>query len=172
MKNTFIVIGLSAIMFCACGKKKNTANYMYQNTFDNYKDFGFDHATLKSGNARSGEWYCELDTINQYSITYSKKVKDLPVKNAKKVKLSAWLYLPTFNARATVVATVGEQGKEAVMWNGLNTDDLVDTEKQWVQVTGEFALPANMNPEHTLQVYVWNHGKEVVWCDDVAFDFE
>lgn len=159
-------------LMAACGSKNNTANFMYQNSFDNYKDFGFDHATLRSGNAHSGEWYCELDSINQYSIGYSKKIKDLPVKNARKIKMSAWLYLPTFGSKANVVMTVGEQGKEATIWNGLNSEDIVDTEKQWTQVTGEFSLPENMNPEHTFMVYVWNYSNEPIWCDDLAFDFE
>lgn len=167
-----ILILTIAVFTLSCRKINDTTIYMHQNSFDNYKDYGFDNPTLRSGNAHSGEWYCELDTINQYSIAYEKKVSDLPVKNPKKIKLSAWLYLPAFNAKATVVASLGEPGKPDAIWNGLNSEDLVDEEKKWVQVLGSFELPDNLNPNHVLKVYVWNHGKEPVRCDDVAFDLE
>lgn len=174
MRNLLFVFVMLLGVFTmpSCKKGVDTSNYMYQNNFDYYKDYGYDHATLRSGNAHSGEWYCELDTNNPYSITYSKKIADLPVKNIKKIKMSAWLYLPSFNSKASIVVTVGELGKDAATWNGVSTEKNVEEEKQWVQLTGEFEMPQNMNPNHTLQVYVWNHGKETVWCDDMAFDFE
>lgn len=165
-----IILLLFVFTIVACNKSEST--FEYSNSFENYTDWGFNHPTLKSGNAHSGTWYCELDSLNQFSIGFIKKIKDLKVKSPKKITLSGWIYLPNFDSKANFVVTVGESGKEPVIWNGLNTEDLLDKEKEWLNLTGEFNLPPQLNPEHTLMIYFWNHGKYPVWCDDLSFNIE
>jgi hypothetical protein len=171
MKRNLFFLGATVLLFVGC-TKDSTLSYRYQNNFENYAEWGFQNATLRNGNAHSGSWFCELDSNYQYSIGFTKKLSELPVKNIKTVKLSAWIYLPAPASKANVVMSIGLDGQKPAVWNGLNTENEMTDEKSWTHISGEFSLPPNLNPEYKLSVYVWNHGKQPIWCDDLAFDVE
>lgn len=145
---------------------------MYKNSFDNYAEWGFNNNTLYWGNSHSGGWCVEMDGNRKYGPGFSYKIKNLGLKDPQKIKVSVWVFLPNSDSNGEVIVSVGEEGRDAVMWEPLRTKDLVKAENKWVQMAGEFEFPENTNPEYNLNIILMSTSNEKIYIDDVDFDLE
>jgi hypothetical protein len=172
MKKKVLFLTTISALFYGCGKDESK-DYMYQNNFENYVDWGCNNFnTIHRGDAHSGNWCVEIDSVRIYGPTFLCKMKDLAVKNPQSVKLSAWIYLPSGKSKTEVTVSIGESGKSAILWGTLKTDDLIDSEKKWVHVSGEYEIPDNVNPDANFAVTEKCTGTDRVLIDDIAFDLE
>jgi hypothetical protein len=168
MKNTFYLL-LVAIIFSSCGNE-NSDN-VFKNDFDQLANWGYQSPMLKSGGAHSGVYYCGLDSTNDYSLTFQRYIKDIPVKNLKTVNASAWVRTKTIDTKATLIVTIDSIGG-AVKYMGIPFINFVTAPEQWTEIKGTLEVPANVNPENFLKVYVNNVGKESADIDDVKIEVE
>ena len=80
--------------------------------------------------------------------------------------------MPSEKSKAEIILSAGSKGSQAVLWEVLRTQDMVEETKEWVQMSGEFVLPDNLSPEFELSVTPVCTGSDRVLIDDIALDLE
>jgi hypothetical protein len=91
----------------------------------------------------------------------------------KRLKLSAWAYLPSGRVRANVVVvTVDCHGRRPNLWKGMNLDEVVTRYQLWVPVQKHITLPDDLLPTDELKVYLWRAEKdgELLFLDDLKLE--
>jgi hypothetical protein len=91
----------------------------------------------------------------------------------KRLKLSAWAYLPSGRVRANVVVvTVDCHGRRPNLWKGMNLDEVVTRYQLWVPVQKHISLPDDLLPTDELKVYLWRAEKdgELLFLDDLKLE--
>jgi hypothetical protein len=168
MKHLFYLLLLSVIV-TSCGIESN--NNAFKNDFDQLADWCYNSPMLKKGTAHSGIYYCGLDSTNDYSITFQRFVKDLPIQNPKTINASAWVRTKSLETKATLIVTIDSIGG-AVKYMGIPFINFVTAPDQWTEIKGTLEIPANVNADNFLKVYVNNVGKESVDIDDILIEVE
>jgi hypothetical protein len=167
MKRIFYMLIISAVI-SSCGNDKN----VYVNDFDQLADWGYNSSMLKSGGAHSGIYYCGLDSNDNYSLTFSKSIKNLGVPNLSSIKISAWVRVRSIPSKAVLVVTI-DSAKGPVKYMGIGLKDAVFNSNEWIEIKETFSdIPSGLNPDLKLKIYLNNACKENVDIDDVRFELE
>ncbi len=170
MKNLIIISFIAMAMLTSCSDKKKNTGLTFSNDLENVSGWS-DGNTLTVGLGHSGKYFSKITPENQYSFTFHKPLKDISAKRVKKAEYSVWVNLPNSTSEATLVFSVDSASK-SMMWIGTSTKELAVAPNKWVQIKGKATLPANMNRENELKIYVWDNGKDPVLVDDFEISFK
>lgn len=168
--------------FITCNSKKNNIpNSAHFSAFSNtFQVVSFEpeetlgnHNTLKKGISKTGEWACELDNTKEFSILFSKNVKDMKQKNIllNRVLASAWFYPTQTNPDAQIVFTIKNSKDSTLSWQSKGTSSGFFPLNQWTKLNASFKIEQELNDDDELIVYIWNKGKTQVLVDDFSFTF-
>ncbi len=164
----FFCIVLVSLFSCSDENKNN----FKINDFENI-DGWFKTPLIRKGNAHSGSFYCQIDSVSPYSFTYSKKINEITNQPVQKIKTTAWISFTSFQCKANLVVTVDSGDDTPVLfWKGTPAENVVAEKNKWTKVTLVTELPKRINKNARLLIYVWNTGKEPVNVDDLSFQFE
>jgi hypothetical protein len=156
------------IIISSCENDKN----VYVNDFDQLADWGYSSPMLKSGGAHSGIYYCGLDSNDNYSLTFSKSLKNLEVSNLTSIKISAWVRAKSIPSKAVLVVTI-DSATGPVKYMGIGLKDAVFNANEWTEIKETFSdIPSGLNLDNKLKIYLNNAGKEQIDIDDVRFELQ
>jgi hypothetical protein len=165
MKKLLYFCAIAALFSSCGGDNKNE----FRNDFDQMADWGFASPMLKKGNAHSGHYYCGLDSTSDYSITFKRRLGDLPLQNLKTVNASAWIRTKSLDTKASFVLTIDSAGG-SLAYKSVPLKDFITEPNKWTEVKGTLEVPNNANPNYILTIYLYNAGKESVDLDDILFE--
>ena len=182
MKKLLCSIGaLAALTLAGCGGSNESvidSNVLVDANFDTLVGWIPEamSGTLARGKAHSGNYALKVDGTHEYSLGYTAPLGNLSGTRVKKIKVSAWTFLPAAGASATLVVTVGNPATPAekpVMWEGLSLGKLA-TPGKWVEVSKVITLPENILPTYTLGLYLWREGSasQPIYLDDLRVTIE
>ncbi|NUM49671.1 MAG: hypothetical protein HUU48_01025 [Flavobacteriales bacterium] len=168
--------------FITCNSKKNNIpNSTHFSTFSNtFQMVSFEpeenlgnHSTLKKGISKTGEWACELDNTREFSILFSKKVKDIKHKNIliNRVLAHAWFYPTQTKPDAHIVLVIKNKNDSTLSWQSKGTSPNFFPLNQWTKLNAAFKIEQELNDDDELVVYIWNRGKTQILVDDLSFTF-
>lgn len=92
----------------------------------------------------------QIDPLHPYSSTFSSKVGDLRLTD--RLELSTKINLQNNYSGTYAIASILENGKNIYY----QSYPIVKSKEGWENLTFNFDLPKNLNPEGDLKVYIWN----------------
>jgi len=169
MKRILFVL-LLIILACNKEEKKEQA-IIQKNDFESLLGWSeIDAGRLAKGTAHSGIYSALTDSLHQFSPGFIRKIKDISDQRIKKIELNVWVLTKNLDAKASLVLSIESEGKSA-FYKGINVIDSVQATERWYPVRCVFNLPADLNKENEVRVYLWNTGKDVVLADDFELKF-
>lgn len=180
MKKTFLLLGaLVALTAAGCGGS-NTAsdqNVLINNDFDTLAGWlpEAQNATLSRDKAHSGHYALKVDPAHDYSLGYKAQLGQLHETRVKKIKVSAWAFVSTADAKASLVVTVSNPdpaNDKPLLWDAVEVSAGNHAGK-WAEVSKTITIPANASPSCLLGLYLWrNEGSQPVYLDDLRVTLE
>ncbi len=175
MKKSLLLIGgLLATVLTGCGGSDAAAdsNTLVEANFDSLAGWipETQSASLSRAKAHSGQYSLLVDGAHEFSFGYRMPLGQLHDTRVQKIKVSAWAFLPSADAQASLVVTISNPDpaiEKPLLWEGIS---LGATAKPgtWSEVSKEITLPANVLPTSALGFYLWRTGgSQPVYLDDV-----
>ncbi len=164
LMNKLLIIIASITLLSSCSKKKPA---VYENDAD-FHDW-INEKTVKETQAHSGVHASVIDSVNIFSLGFSKTIEDIGSGKWKEVHLSYWMYAKSDKAKINTVFSI-DFNKENINWEGrpVNIKEL----NTWVQVNETYKLPEAAKFNNQFTSYVLNESKEEVIIDDLKYEFK
>ena len=177
MKYFTALLGLGLLAGCAGPPAGYPELDTHPITFNNFEAGGGwsndpgrnDYSLVVRGNAHSGQYALRVDRDHEFSLTYEMPLGRLSHTPIKVVHLEARVFMVNYKATANIGLQIMEpDGLHQVHGDDLKLREVVNTFSKWVKVNKDFALPAGLQPEQRLRVYLWRaDAREEVLLDDV-----
>ncbi|QJX46931.1 hypothetical protein HMJ29_08290 [Hymenobacter taeanensis] len=179
MKKLLFVTALAGLAACSSDgtssyQRLSGPNVLTDTSFEEVYGWGIDPATLTRERAHSGMYSMRVDPAHEYSMTYSVVIGQMSPRKVKKIKLSAWVFLPSENTKAILGVQIvdPDQGYKEVFGDGVKMETVKEYNK-WVQVEKVMELPETLAPTHNLKLFLWRAAAvDPVYVDDVRLTIE
>ncbi|HEX8425817.1 carbohydrate binding domain-containing protein [Hymenobacter sp.] len=166
-----------ALYLTACGDKAadKPANQLTHTDFESIDGWLGDNTSnsLTKEKAHSGQYSIKVDPAIEYSIGYNNLLGKLSASKLRKIKVSAWVYLPKGSSDAVLVTQVVDPANatKPILWDGLRLADQVKTNDKWVNVEKEIALPDNVSYANRFNIYLWRTSSPgTAFIDDLSVE--
>ncbi len=178
MKKHLLLLGaLAALATTSCGSsdKADDPNLLVSNDFDSLAGWlpASDNAAFGRDKAHSGHYSIKVEPGRDYSLAFKMPLVQLHETRIKKVKLSGWVFVPTADAKASLVLAVDNPApaNKQLLW------DAVEVGKtgvgKWTEVSKVFTIPEGATPTSILSIYMWRTGgNQPIYLDDVRLTLE
>lgn len=171
---------LAASLLASCsagpgGAASPTGGALAANDFENLDGWLADSpalATLTRTQAHSGRYSTMVGGGHDFSLGYNNTLSRLaPAGWPARLRVSAWVWLPSEQAAAKLVTEVKGAGAHApglLLWEGLDLPQAVKVTNQWRHVEQTITLPPTATANSRLLVYLWRaDSREPVYLDDL-----
>lgn len=177
LKHASLLAVLAASLLAGCSQtppQTPTAGNLAFNDFDNLDGWLADSPaliTLSQEKAHSGKYSTMVSSDYAYSLGYNNTLGRLSPDWPAKLKISAWVLLPSDQAAAKLVAEVKSADTQAsnLLWQGLELPKAVKTYNAWQYVEQTIVVPNSAKANSRLLVYLWRADSKVpVYLDDLT----
>ncbi len=147
----------------------NEMFYEHLYTFEQLEDLK-NTQTIVTGKASSGNKSAQLDSKNEYSVTYEKKFSDITnYWNIRIINCSIKLF--TNENLKDILAILSIDG-----YNGKNIDwqsqPIIGTKGKWKEINFSFTISDDkIKDNNVLKIYIWNKSKNNFFIDDLKISF-
>lgn len=165
-----------AASLTACGgeKTEHPAGQITSNDFESLDGWVGDTPapSLTKEKAHSGAYSVSVRPGLDYGLSYNNFLGKMSPNRLGKIKVTAWVYLPSAQAAAKLVTEIKDPTRATdnqLLWQGLDLAKAVKKYNEWQQVTQEITLPAKAAATSRFQVYLWRADSgQPVYLDDVT----
>ncbi len=179
LRTSFLRIALAVGLWAglaAC--KSDTSQGLYvgdvviRTDFEDLAGWGADPSSLTDAHAHSGRQAIFIAPDREYSLTYHLPLGRASLHRLKALDVSAWVYLPSDKASATLSVQVfrppGAPAGPPLYGGNLLLTDAVHTYGKWQPFQHVFVLPDNLPVEAELRLFLWRGSStEPVYLDDL-----
>lgn len=175
MRKILLLSSLTVLVATGCGSNPADAtnsNTLVNNDFETLAGWLPEpqSATLSRNKAHSGRYAMMVDAAHEYSMEFKAPLGQLHDTRIQKIKVSAWALVPTADASASLVVTVGNpdpKSEKPLLWESLELKANGQPGK-WVEVSKVITIPSNVSPSSPLGIYLWRSGgNQTVYLDDL-----
>lgn len=174
MRNFLYSLLILALASCGGEKVSSPANQLAGNDFESVDGWVGDNTptSLTKEKAHSGRYSVKVDPAIEFSMGYNNLLGKLSSSKLRKIKIKAWVNIPSGKAESMIVASVTDPASNnSLMWTGTKLIDQVKVYNKWVEFEKEIALPENVTYSHKLSVYLWRTGaNETAFVDDLTIE--
>ncbi len=136
-----------------------------------HEEWGSMYTIRETDVAHTGRRVTVMDSSNIYSVGLVKPVKSISAEKIDSVAFTYWVYFKSPKASAKSVVSIDDASGKNIFWAGNIVNEKAKEFNKWVEVKDGFKLPANINPEHFIKLYLWNTSKEEIMIDDLNVTF-
>ena len=133
-------------------------------------------ATLTREKVHSGKYAIKVDAAHEYSLGFSKPLGQLHDTKPQKIKVSAWVLVPSAEAQAVLVITLGDPTSptaKPLLWESLALPSVGTPYGTWKEVSKTVTVPAAAGPASRLGIYLWRTGgSQPSYLDDLRVSVE
>jgi len=164
----FFILLISGILFSAC--KKPATEMVFSNDFEELGNWYW-VPTLQIGEGHSGFHYSATDSLNPYSITFSRTIFELGPQQMNGAEYSAWVRVREAGGFFNLVCTVEKEGKNTVH---CSQDFRPESGEigQWVHYQLICDFPPGLDRDSRIKLYVFNSSGKQADVDDVTVRFK
>lgn len=129
--------------------------------------------SISNEKAFSGKSAGKLSEKIEYSVTFKKKLSELP-KNTKLINFSMNISDPSMHSKdALIVLSIDDLSGKNLFWDGKPIVPTSENEyKEWKNCETHYNVNlGSYPPTSTLKVYVWNKSKKVFYIDDFKISY-
>lgn len=126
-------------------------------------------ATLVTDKVHTGRYAVRVDAAAPYSPTYRMPLGTLTKHRPRRLTLSAWVWVPTADDNALLVAAITrpDDPDHPIFTKNIYLTDSGPFGK-WKQVSRSLELPADIHADYELVLYLWyGYAQHPVYLDDV-----
>lgn len=171
---TVAVLGMVG---CSSAPDSTDANTLVNSDFETLAGWlpEANNATLTRDKAHSGHYAIKVDGTHEYSLSFSAPLGRLHDTRITKMKVSAWVFATSADAKAMLVTAISNPAAPAdkpLLWESLDLSQTKEAGK-WVEVSKVITVPANASPTNSLGIYLWRTGgSQPVYLDDLHVTVE
>lgn len=162
-----VLIAMITVLSIGCTSKAKENVTVIANDMEQFNVWMNQNTVIK-GNAHSGEYACKLDSTVEYAFGWRKPIASFDKKIPKFVKVNFFGYCDVKPEKVTLVFSLDSADKN-FYWDGKDLSQAM-TAGQWVPISNTFTVPANVNPNANLSIYVWNEKKQSLLLDDFEME--
>jgi hypothetical protein len=140
----------------------------FSNSFEN-NIWGNDN-NITQQVAHAGRKSAFVDSISQFSPTFTIKAGNLPQDTGNYILVTLWTYMHSFNNNAAVVVSCSEKDKDLYFWESSGIKSSIDETDTWHEFHSYWKLPKLKNPDDLIKIYVWST-KGLTYIDDMEIKF-
>jgi hypothetical protein len=167
---------LLAAALAGCGRSDDSAeaagSVLAASDFEAVEGWMGDLATpsLTKEKAHSGTHSIAVRPGVDYGIGYSNALGKMSVSRPEKVKLTAWVFVPSAQVSTNLVVEVRDPGAaQALLWQGIDLKKEVKKFNEWQRLEKVIIIPNTAKPDAIFKMYLWHAGGEQpVYLDDVT----
>lgn len=171
----YLLGSLLACGLLSCGSPESSKSdkELTSNDFESVNGWMNGAATpsLTKERAHSGVYAVKVDPTTEYSLGYNNQLGKLSAVRIAKVKIRAWVNLPTENTPVTLVVELKNPGEpKPALWESLDllTEAKAKGLNQWIEVEKTVDLPASAAYTSQLGVYLWRgSSSQPAYLDDL-----
>jgi hypothetical protein len=168
--NFILFVSIAFILFsCGSGNSISDQNTYVGNTTELLP--WINSEVMKEAKMENHPYVFFVDTTHEFSYGFKSKVKDLKVKNPKKITVSCDGYLYQVPSKVQLVIDIKNEGNNVFWQSQLFEKDLKEASK-WGKVQLTVDLPKEVNPFSEILVYAWSPSREVALFDNLMVKFE
>jgi len=124
--------------------------------------------SLTREKAHSGTYSIKVDSNTEYSIGYTKPLGQMSAARVTKLRLEAWVWVPSPASSALLVSTLAEPGAKPLSWNGFDVAKAVTKYSEWVHVSKVIDVPAAATINTLFNIYLWRAtAPQPIYLDDL-----
>jgi hypothetical protein len=164
---TLFTLLLSVLLLPAC--QKPVSEMVFRNDFEDIGNW-LAVPTLQIGEGHSGFHYSATDSLNPFSITFSRTIFELGPQQMNGAEYSAWVRVRQSGGFVNLVCIVEQDGKNAVYCS----KDFHPTGQEigrWVQYRMPCDFPPGLDRDSRIKLYVYNSCGVPADVDDVTVRF-
>ena len=125
--------------------------------------------SLTTEKVHSGKFAVRVDQQHPYSLSYRTELGKLcPSHRLRRLTLSAWVWVPSYQDDAVIVAAIaspGDPDHPTFRKSVYLTDS--GPFQQWKRVSRDLDLPSDIHADSQLTIYLWkSNANEPVYADD------
>lgn len=172
MKKIAYATVVAALFGCADEAAKTPANRITFNDFEAVEGWNAEASlpSLTKERAHSGTFAVRVGNGVDFSLGYRNALGKIGRERPRKIKVQAWVYVPSAQANCLLVAQIHsqEQNKD-LFWDGIKLTETTKALNKWVLVEKEMTLPATVPADSQLLVYLWrNDSPQPTYIDDLS----
>lgn len=155
-RSLLVVCLLGLLTTCTSDADKQNVDQLIFNDFEKFSGWLPATSSLTMERAHSGQWSIKTDQNNEYSLTYSNSLAAVSAKRFTKVRLSGWVYLTQLNSVTINLKIVRSTEDDAVVFfQQVDLSESVSKPNQWIKVSRDISLPAEITADNVLLFYMW-----------------
>ncbi|MBC6700481.1 carbohydrate binding domain-containing protein [Hymenobacter puniceus] len=174
MKKLVPFLGLACLMLSACSGSDSAAadpaKLITANDFESVDGWMPATPALTREQAHSGKHSTKVDGGVEFSIGYSNMLGKLSPSRLRKIKVHAWVYLPSNKSQARLGVQVTDPAtSKEIFGDGITLTDQVKEYKKWTEVSKEITFPENIAASQVLRVFLWRAAAaDAAYMDDIS----
>ncbi|HWY38837.1 MAG TPA: hypothetical protein VNY73_09780 [Bacteroidia bacterium] len=168
MKKVLCLLFIANLIGCSGNKQKGL---VYYNDLEGIK--GWTDILLEKKPVHSGIYSNRLDSVHVYGENFKLSFKEISEHILKKVKISAWVFIPDSTIKGKLVMEINQPDKKNVFWIGKDLKEYVNKFGEWIEIKQEFTFVKKeiMVPQNHVKIFVWNLSKKEMYVDDIRIEF-
>lgn len=174
------LLGGLGILAVACGSNKTAstaADVLVGNDFESLAGWlgVTPNPSLTDEKAHSGHYSIKVDGTIEYSLGFASTLGALHDTRVKRIKVTAWVFVPDAQAVALLVTHAGDAPNvKPLLWDGFDvTKAVAGSYGKWVEVSKVMELPGAVTAATNIGFYLWHTGgSQPVYLDDLTVTAE
>jgi hypothetical protein len=129
-------------------------------------------STAIKGDAYSGVFYSEIDSVHPYSIGYKGALPKICRNKNLQIRISENVRMKDPSKETLIVMTLS-LGDSLVVYNSKNISSRMNMQGIWIPLADQFDVPSSFTgKDYILAVYIWNkEGLSSIGIDNFKIDF-
>ena len=153
------------------GRTETRPRELMHTSFEEFVGWGPEVAPLlATDKAHSGKFSIRVDPQHPYSPTFRAALGKLcPTHRPRRLTLSAWVWVPSYQDQAVIVAAIANANDldHPIFRKNIYLTDIGPLRK-WKQVSRDLNLPPDIRANSQLTIYLWkSNANEPVYADDL-----
>lgn len=167
--------GLSAVTLFSNTKPQNYIPesepvFSLTNDMEKPGDWNTSPAAFDSLMVFSGKYSFRVDSVNEYSPGFARKISELNQGNFRNIKIQVMVFCSDTLTDFPMIISVGNAEKGLYIYASSQVGNFVNPGK-WAPAFLVFEMPEILSPEDELRIYIWNPQKQTVYLDDLTIEF-
>ena len=166
-----------ALGLCSCGVSSAThpENVLAFNSFDELDGWVPEGSMpfLTREKSHSGAYSASVNQAVEYAAGYNNSLGKLSPTRLTKMRVHAWVWVPSSEAKASLVVEVTEPGTNKMLHS--EYIDMIESSgknyHKWTELEKVIALPVEVTSNSLLKIYLWrNQSPHPVYLDDFQLE--
>jgi len=167
--------GLSAVTLFSKTKPENYIPepepvFLLKNDMEKPGDWNTNPAAFDSLIVFAGKYSYRMDSLNEYSPGFAKKIKEINGGNFNRILVKVMAFCSDTIAELPIVISVNNAEKGNYVWASSKIENFVSPCK-WSPAFFVFEMPEILASEDELKIYICNPEKQTVYLDDLVINF-